>query len=528
MSVNKSIENLDRLKLWLSLADDGIVCVEVNDYARQNFIINQLEHEFPDRVVVVDFAQKSDLVVPHQHYQTISNIEERYGNGKILLFTNIAKLVGTSDEERYQLVAEINMNRENYIRYNGSVVFLFPVYFMELILKRAFDFVSMMRLRVDLSDCDTGENAPIGISITPLSLLYDELEVPNLSRKGILLERLANVALKVELRLNAAIQLLKLCYYYGLYKEALGYLPSIFNVIDNKDVDSDKINEAVGYLYNSIIAIYDSNGMYKKAIEFGEFAIRFNEGHFGINHYNTATSYGNTAHAYNMKSQYDRALKYYDIAIKVYKDIFGESHHIVATAYNNIALVYKYANEVDKALELYFLALKINKRVLGEEHPNTAASCINIANSYLNKLQFDEALKYSNLALSIDEKVLGKEHPDTASAYYVISIAYARKGEFNKALDYLHLSLEIREKVFGVEHPDTAITFLNLARISNSMGQYETALEWYKKAYPTYVKTYGRKDKLTTEIYNEMKIVYAKLQRTLSFQKWFKANFTFR
>ena len=91
----------------------------------------------------------------------------------------------------------------------------------------------------------------------------------------------------------------------------------------------------------------------------------------GENNEWVATSYNSIGAVYDSQGDYPKALEYYQKALDIYERVLDKDHPDVATSYNNIGAVYKSQGDNPKALEYYKKALDIFKKLLGVEHPQT-------------------------------------------------------------------------------------------------------------------------------------------------------------
>ena len=512
MNLTESLE-YKKLCHWLthsSGADYG--CVEVNTAQAKKELLTQLRQSVSRPVMEVDFSpfakeqgkQDTDLVVTRYHYQTIQNFVRKYGEGNILVFTNLEQTVENQPEAQAQLIGEINMNRENYVRYPSVVLFVFSRWWMDQVLQQAHDFVSMMAFHVDLTGLE--ETVPVKPSE---QMLETGREIPLLSMKDAYAQRMEDVTLPLLDRLKAAEKWLEICGYYYLFdQESQKRIDQIEEWVNGVEQTSQERAVAVAEVYHNLALVYYGQGNYENALEYYEKALKISEEKLGADHPNTAATYNNLAVVYDDQGNYEKALKYYEKALKVYEEKLGADHPDTAATYNNLAVVYYEQGNYEKALEYYEKALRIREEKLGADHPDTAATYNNLALVYDDQGNYEKALEYYEKALRIREEKLGADHPDTAATYNSLALVYYEQGNYEKALEYYEKALRIREEKLGADHPNTATTYNNLAVVYDDQGNYEKALKYYEKALKVYEEKLGAVHPDTAITYHNMAVVY--------------------
>ena len=130
----------------------------------------------------------------------------------------------------------------------------------------------------------------------------------------------------------------------------------------------DEIFETLLGDYGSFLSDY---AHYNKALPVYQRLASIRERLYGLEHPNTAVSYGNAGYVYDSIGDYDKALEYFSKALAIREKVLGQEHPDAAVSYNNIGSVYNRLGDYDKALDYYSKALAIHENVLGLEHPNT-------------------------------------------------------------------------------------------------------------------------------------------------------------
>ncbi|KAH9710249.1 Clustered mitochondria protein [Citrus sinensis] len=102
----------------------------------------------------------------------------------------------------------------------------------------------------------------------------------------------------------------------------------------------------------------------------------------------------------------------------------GLDHPDTAHSYGNMALFYHGLNQTELALRHMSRALLLLSLSSGPDHPDVAATFINVAMMYQDIGKMDTALRYLQEALKKNERLLGEEHIQTAVCYHALAIAF--------------------------------------------------------------------------------------------------------
>ena len=150
-----------RLLIWLDgNGGEGYGCVELNTAAEKKTFIRELKESLTEAAVEVDFSpdaekagyEDADLIAAGNIYETIRNFERKYPEKPVLIMTGLERTVSRDDKEVKKFASVINMNRDNFYRYPAVVLFIFPNWFMDVMLREAFDFTSAMGFHEDMAD----------------------------------------------------------------------------------------------------------------------------------------------------------------------------------------------------------------------------------------------------------------------------------------------------------------------------------------------------------------------------------------
>ncbi|KAK4397059.1 Clustered mitochondria protein [Sesamum angolense] len=133
----------------------------------------------------------------------------------------------------------------------------------------------------------------------------------------------------------------------------------------------------------------------------------------------------------------------------------GLDHPDTAHSYGNMALFYHGLNQTELALRHMSRALLLLSLSSGPDHPDVAATFINVAMMYQDMGKMDTALRYLQEALKKNEKLLGEEHIQTAVCYHALAIAFNCMGAFKLSHQHEKKTYDILVKQLGEDDSRT-------------------------------------------------------------------------
>ncbi|KAM1139461.1 hypothetical protein ACFX13_040353 [Malus domestica] len=133
----------------------------------------------------------------------------------------------------------------------------------------------------------------------------------------------------------------------------------------------------------------------------------------------------------------------------------GLDHPDTAHSYGNMALFYHGLNQTELALRHMSRALLLLSLSSGPDHPDVAATFINVAMMYQDLGKMDTALRYLQEALKKNERLLGEEHIQTAVCYHALAIAFNCMGAFKLSHQHEKKTYDILVKQLGEEDSRT-------------------------------------------------------------------------
>ncbi|XP_010523680.1 PREDICTED: clustered mitochondria protein [Tarenaya hassleriana] len=137
------------------------------------------------------------------------------------------------------------------------------------------------------------------------------------------------------------------------------------------------------------------------------------------------------------------------------ENCLGLDHPDTAHSYGNMALFYHGLNQTELALRHMGRALLLLGLSSGPDHPDVAATFINVAMMYQDIGKMDTALRYLQEALKKNERLLGPEHIQTAVCYHALAIAFNCMGAFKLSHQHEKKTYDILVKQLGEDDSRT-------------------------------------------------------------------------
>ncbi|CAL9148830.1 unnamed protein product [Musa hybrid cultivar] len=133
----------------------------------------------------------------------------------------------------------------------------------------------------------------------------------------------------------------------------------------------------------------------------------------------------------------------------------GLDHPDTAHSYGNIALFYHGLNQTQLGLRHMSRTLLLLSLSSGPDHPDVAATFINVAMMYQDIGNMETALRYLQEALKKNERLLGPEHIQTAVCYHALAIAFDCMGAYRLSIQHEKKTHDILVKQLGEEDSRT-------------------------------------------------------------------------
>ncbi|AQK54770.1 tola protein homolog1 [Zea mays] len=127
----------------------------------------------------------------------------------------------------------------------------------------------------------------------------------------------------------------------------------------------------------------------------------------------------------------------------------GLDHPDTAHSYGNMALFYHGLNQTELALRHMSRTLLLLSLASGPDHPDVAATLINVAMMYQDASNMNTALRYLQEALMKNERLLGPVHVQTAVCYHALAIAFSCMSLYKLSIQHEKKTYDILVKQLG-------------------------------------------------------------------------------
>jgi non-specific serine/threonine protein kinase/serine/threonine-protein kinase len=208
---------------------------------------------------------------------------------------------------------------------------------------------------------------------------------------------------------------------------------------------------------------YEGLGLYNKAEELLEGALRIQRSQLGPYHRYTVASMHNLALVYSDLGRYADAEMLYREAIMSGRRGLGEKDPLTLTSTANLASVLQALGEYAEAESLHSHVLELRRQVRGREHLEPLSSAIDLALVWQAQGKYAEAERLIRGTLKTMTRTLGEDHPETLKAKHNLAVVLALLGRHAEAETIDAETLKQMRNVFGSEHPHTIATLMALS-----------------------------------------------------------------
>lgn len=308
-------------------------------------------------------------------------------------------------------------------------------------------------------------------------------------------------------------------YELGEYKEALGWLKKA------RKLCKDKNNLAI--IYTHLGRTFLKCGKFNFSLNYLESALKIRKvsNNLKDNELEKSNILVDLGLLFMNKSKYDNALECFKESLRLRKSQQDKNLLDIANVYNCIGGVYSFREnkELDKALKYFTEALEIREKFKEENPLSLARTYNNLGNVYYFKARLykphekiyhdmlDMSIEWYFKSLELRESLFSEKHPDIARIYNNLGNAYIDKPDFDNAEKYLIKALTIRNNVLGPEHYLTGLTCMNVACFyynRSYKGDHLNAINYADRALAIYIKTYGKNNEETANIYYKRSMIY--------------------
>lgn len=148
--------------------------------------------------------------------------------------------------------------------------------------------------------------------------------------------------------------------------------------------------------------------------------------------------------------------------------------HLIGRLYNELAASYRYGDS-QKGLEAINKAIEYGHLALGENHPIIQERLTSKAVKLMRLNRHNEAEKTLEKSLEMAQKLYQETNPKMANLYSELGTFYHDQGLFSQAFEAYSKTLNITEKNLGKASVTYAITSNNLAYLYEDMGKLDEA-----------------------------------------------------
>lgn len=497
----KSLENASPGQLFF---------LRINSPLKRKHLPKLLEADGVKRpYAIADFAVLPKDIPP---YQVLREFLKDISPCEILYVDGLEHIIEASPKIGGALEALV-MGREILANLGVTVVFLLPLYLMNLIRNHALNLWIWRAHDYNLDPLESTNTSGIAIpsfgthtiarNDTPesrerririLQRLLEEGVAENRSMVSLLqtvIYPLANdlydagrynetttILLKALKSINNADSILdnlplfdslaRVLWAQGKYKmaeNALKCLEPIYKKLDDNDSEHLEIRQQ--YL-NGLATIYSSQGRNADAKTLYQQALDIGKKLYGEEDPSIPSTISNMASIYEEEGHYAEAEKLRLQAFEIMKKLLGEEHPDVATGIKNLGVLYGFQGRYAEAEPLFLQALEMNKKLLGQEHPDIATNIEGLAHLYGSQGRFAEAEPLHLQALEMRKKLLGHEHPAVAGSLYNLAVTYYRNNDFQKAEPLMADAFKLCKQLLGKNHPYTINVSKGLQLLRNS------------------------------------------------------------
>jgi serine/threonine-protein kinase len=288
-------------------------------------------------------------------------------------------------------------------------------------------------------------------------------------------------------RLNLDIELAKLAYATGKYKDAIRIFTYLINLLEGTEPIEQVFVEVTKALYLSDIVHGLANTLsaegddhraliyYQQALELGLSAGRKGQ--------ELSFFYNGLGHALRHTGQYTQAVTALTQGIELARGPNQVETLDVAHSLNQLASTYLGLNEYTLALDVAKQGLAIRQRMFKTDHPAIVASMGMVANIYAKLGRLDEAIDLREQSQAMLIGLVGTEHHYYGGVTNSLASLQLQNGDLVKALSNFERSLASHQAAFPDGHYQYARPYLGLGEIALHNNDLPTALGYFRQAF---------------------------------------------
>jgi serine/threonine-protein kinase len=245
-------------------------------------------------------------------------------------------------------------------------------------------------------------------------------------------------------------------------------------------------------LMDTIGGLYANIGVYDRAQQLLEDALKLRRQTLGVEHIDVAESLHHLGDLTYEKGDYTRSESLYREALQLRRKLLGTEHLQTADTMHGLGRALITLGKFTEAEPVVRDTLALRRRLLPPEHRDIASSLLHGQGRLLSEQgKFAEAAENYREALAIHRKIFGAEHPWTAASMNNLAVVLHELGDYQSAEALSREALALRRRLLGAEHPEVTGNMVNLASILKDKGEYEEAEQLYRQALLIRRKMFG-------------------------------------
>jgi serine/threonine-protein kinase len=265
-------------------------------------------------------------------------------------------------------------------------------------------------------------------------------------------------------------------------------------------------------LMHTIGGLFESIGVYDRAQELMEEALKVRRQTLGAEHIDVAESLHHLAALVYERGDYTHSETLFREALQMRRRLLGTEHLQTADTMHGLGRVLITLGKFAEAEPVVSDTLALRRRLLPPDHKDIASSLLHGKGRLLSEQgKFAESAELYREALAIHRKIYGAEHPWTAASMNNLAVMLQELGDYQSAEALSREALVLRRRLLGAEHPEVTGNMANLASILQDKGDYEEAEQLYREALLVRRKLFGENHlRLTATMSNLAALLNAK------------------
>lgn len=458
------LEVVVELGVFINNSDGGFLIVESNNATKDHELLVALKKKIRNKGVTVDFTKYKK---PTLFFNIIKRrlVQE---SSEVIFVTNLYTITANTDNA-ISLARDLNYNRDIYYNSGKMIIFFFPVFFVDIIIRHARDFYDYVSSSYNIAET----NMEIAVDARDFA---DERQLKN---RIAFLESIV----KTKKFITNQDKLDKLAELGKAYLELFD--PRSAKRVFNKGLlIATRLGNRNGqaFFMNKLgftLSYMDKN---KQALNYLESALdifRATENTSGV-----AGILNNLSNIYKNKGKLEKALDYSNKSVEMFEASSDYDNQILAIV--NRARILRSMNDLQESLATLTKALELMVQFNSFNEIAKVWTMIAQINAMLG--DFESALTYFGKSIYYLNEKNDKE--GLAHNFNNISIVHRQRGEYEKAKEYALQALGIVREIQNKR--GEIATLRNLVKLYRSLGDDKSSQRYTEELYELEVAL-GRK-----------------------------------